>query len=360
MGHSIHAFLFRGQLNAALAERLPAGALCPLTQGVIALALPDDFEDELEDESDAEHDAEVEDARARALVALAREPDDARSLERPDAFIDLDHLALSLAARLADGRPFAYVETNYFGGAGEQNAALWRDDALILPSAASARPVLINEVLKFMGVIAQAGVHDEFEAIGLHVMRTNDNFAAGLEARLHRVYGLGARGRYLGPSGFIELRARDDRIGRWDPERERWLPWRVTVAGALIDSETERVYTFAYERSGTPGLLRQGEHPERLYYNDGPSLVHDPTRAAWSRHVGMYQRDSGQRVSVRMDKRQLYLEDTRLLPVTRGQPTRPASPGEALADDHFVTARRHAVEFAADALLLRGLRYRRV
>ncbi len=352
MGHSIRAFLFRGELDAALAARLPAGALCPLTQGVIALAQPEDFGDD---------DSALAGDFAHVLETHSPEPGDATALHQPDAMHYLEDAALSLAARLADGRPFAYVETNYFGGAGEQHAALWRDGGLCLPRDASAGSARINEVLRAMGVTITDGVHDEFEAIGLHVMRSNDAFSQGLEARLHRAYGARASGRYLGPSGALELRARDGRVGRWIPERERWIPWRVTVAGTLVDSESARAYTLVYEHSGTPGLRRHGDAPARLYYNDGPHLVHDPTRAGWRRHVGEYRADDGARVSVRMDKQQLYLDETRLLPVARDAPTRPdlRARDETLDDDRFVTGRLEPVEFVADTLLLHGARYRR-
>lgn len=361
MGHFIQAFLYRGELDTALAERFPPGALCALTQGVIALTLPCSFGDDEDDEDDEDDDDD--DALKRELLnTLANERrEGAAELAQPHAFTYLNHVKLSLAARLADERAFAYIETNYFGGAGDQNAAMWCAGRLCLPSSATARPVLINEVLKSMGVTVSAGVHDEFEAIGLHVMRTNDHFEEGLEARLHRMIGLGARGRYVGPSGVLELRMHNERIGRWDPERARWIPWRVTVAESLLDSETGYTYTLEHERTGTPGLRRRGDAPARFYYNDGPSLVHDPTRAGWRRHVGEYRADHGARVSIRMDKKQLYLDETRLLPVSREQPTRPnlRAHDELLADDRFVTGRLEPVEFTNDTLLLQGARYRR-
>ncbi|MGW1611389.1 hypothetical protein ACWCQZ_18545 [Streptomyces sp. NPDC002285] len=77
-----------------------------------------------------------------------------------------------LAAWSAEG-PVAFVEAEYFGGVGEQRAAVWDDGALVLgplgigedqgfPVAGSP----ISQALRRLGVVARAG-GDEFSAVGL-------------------------------------------------------------------------------------------------------------------------------------------------------------------------------------------------
>ena len=97
---------------------------------------------------------------------------------------------LGLAQRASRGAALAYVETDYFGGQGRQNALLWRDGALILqPSeltteAAAARSAPlrpINAVLRALGVVAVAG-QDEFDTLGLGRWRSNDDIVAGAQA----------------------------------------------------------------------------------------------------------------------------------------------------------------------------------
>ncbi|MFF1279205.1 hypothetical protein ACFVY4_00120 [Streptomyces sp. NPDC058299] len=66
----------------------------------------------------------------------------------------------------------AYAEAEYFGGVGEENAAVWRDGELVLgplhlaegePAPAGGSPVC--QVLRALSV--HAGQEDEFMAVGL-------------------------------------------------------------------------------------------------------------------------------------------------------------------------------------------------
>lgn len=91
---------------------------------------------------------------------------------------------LVLAQRASRGLALAYVETDYFGGAGRQNALLWRDGALILQPAelasGASRPRSlwpINAVLRGLGVVAAASA-DEFETLGLALWRSNEAILA--------------------------------------------------------------------------------------------------------------------------------------------------------------------------------------
>jgi hypothetical protein len=92
--------------------------------------------------------------------------------------------AMAFAARASQSAGIGYLETEYFGGVGEQSAVLWQNGALALgPLSMSAdsgvvgrRPRSlwpVNAVLRGLGV--RAGDHDdEFDALGLGSYRSLD------------------------------------------------------------------------------------------------------------------------------------------------------------------------------------------
>ncbi len=85
-----------------------------------------------------------------------------------------------LLARMSRSAVVAYVETDYFGGAGTQAAAVWRDGVLAWgPEKASPGP--INGALRLLGARAREGT-DEFESVGLHRFRSNEDWLDGGEA----------------------------------------------------------------------------------------------------------------------------------------------------------------------------------
>jgi len=66
---------------------------------------------------------------------------------------------------LSRGGAVAYIETDYFGGVGEQAAASWRAGSPVFPpSKAEVGP--INEALRSIGAQVERA-RDEFEALGL-------------------------------------------------------------------------------------------------------------------------------------------------------------------------------------------------
>lgn len=68
----------------------------------------------------------------------------------------------------------AYVETDYFGGAGVQGAAAWRDGRVIVPPATDeAGP--INAALAAVGLMPANGC-DAFDTLGLGAVRRMDAF----------------------------------------------------------------------------------------------------------------------------------------------------------------------------------------
>ncbi|MEH0509416.1 hypothetical protein QA942_37580 [Streptomyces sp. B21-106] len=91
------------------------------------------------------------------------------------------------AKTLADwstAAPVAYVEAEYFGGVGEQQAVVWDGGAIVLgplrvpegrplPPAGSA----ISQALRRLGVVAGAG-EDEFTALGMERHRHVEGWIA--------------------------------------------------------------------------------------------------------------------------------------------------------------------------------------
>ena len=60
---------------------------------------------------------------------------------------------------------FAVIETDYFGGRGDQAAGVYRDDwEVMAPAVGAVGP--INEALRHLGVRASPGL-DEFDTVGL-------------------------------------------------------------------------------------------------------------------------------------------------------------------------------------------------
>lgn len=99
---------------------------------------------------------------------------------------------LAFAARASSGAKIGYLETEYFGGVGEQSGALWSSGQLVLgpltlttEGHGAGRPRSlwpINAVLRGLGVDLQ-GYDDEFDAFGLGQYRSNDQIVE----QAHRV-----------------------------------------------------------------------------------------------------------------------------------------------------------------------------
>jgi hypothetical protein len=67
----------------------------------------------------------------------------------------------------------AKIETDYFGGAGEQSAVLFDSNKKIYNNEDDFTP--INEVLKIMGIERKNG-QDQFDLVGLGRYRSNSDF----------------------------------------------------------------------------------------------------------------------------------------------------------------------------------------
>src|SRR5262249_6881178 len=86
----------------------------------------------------------------------------------------LTHGVQRLLEELSQRSPIAYVETEYFGGAGTQAATVYVDGKAILTATGESGP--INRALHGLGV-AKTTTLDEFEVVGLGKYRDMDDWA---------------------------------------------------------------------------------------------------------------------------------------------------------------------------------------
>jgi hypothetical protein len=121
------------------------------------------------------------------LIPMTDELFDALSNGTPDRFLGFWKLPGGFEYTLAEwstGGPLAYVEAEFFGGVGEQRAAVWVDGALperslhvapgeSLPDQGSP----ISQALRQLGVVRGTSV-DEFDAVGLQRHRYTEDWAA--------------------------------------------------------------------------------------------------------------------------------------------------------------------------------------
>lgn len=111
------------------------------------------------------------------LLSLSGSGDET-ALSLPDAHADFMYLTVGLMRLLEElsrRGDIAYIETDYFGGSGDQGAVLYRTGTAIYgPERADIGP--INEVLKLMGVQKGGSDFDEFDTAGLGRYRSNEDW----------------------------------------------------------------------------------------------------------------------------------------------------------------------------------------
>jgi hypothetical protein len=76
----------------------------------------------------------------------------------------------SMVNSIASNPLFAVIDTDYFGGAGSQAAAVYHGTTELMPPETSSTFGPINRALRRLGVNAY-GHRDEFETVGLHRFR---------------------------------------------------------------------------------------------------------------------------------------------------------------------------------------------
>ncbi|WP_405656257.1 hypothetical protein [Streptomyces sp. RK9] len=144
MGYELHAVIAEGELLRNAARDVAAARLAPLGQGLSLMPMTDALFDAVTDGGPA----------------------------RPPGFRRLPGGFDALLATWSAAGPVAYVEAEYFGGVGEQRAAVWDGGTLALGPlrvgegrlAAAGSP--ISQALRRLGVVAGAD-EDEFAAVGL-------------------------------------------------------------------------------------------------------------------------------------------------------------------------------------------------
>jgi hypothetical protein len=151
MSHSISAFVARAPIIAALSRALGGAPYYKLrSEQFLILPVTDDAFD------------------ARVAAAGPSEPVD-------DDFWRLTASLCKLGQECSTFGAVAYVETDYFGGAGTQGAAAWFGGKEILAPAVSLAAGPINTALNAIG-LAREGDLDEFDTLGLDGVRRMDAF----------------------------------------------------------------------------------------------------------------------------------------------------------------------------------------
>ncbi|WP_406332450.1 hypothetical protein [Streptomyces sp. NBC_00203] len=156
MAYDLQAVIAGGEVLRAASRDLPAARLASLGQSLSLMPMTDALFDSVADGSDT------------GALGFWRLPG-------------------GFEKTLADwstAGPVAYVEAEYFGGVGEQQAAVWDGGTIVLgplhvkegeplPPAGSA----ISQALRRLGVVASAG-EDEFSAVGLDRHRHGEGWIA--------------------------------------------------------------------------------------------------------------------------------------------------------------------------------------
>ncbi|MFF8777673.1 hypothetical protein ACF07W_10455 [Streptomyces sp. NPDC015140] len=156
MGYELQAMIATDELLRAVSGEVPGARAVPLRQGLSLMPMTDEVFDGVTDGSDG---------------------GDLGFWKLPGGF------GTRLAQWSSTG-PVAYVEAEYFGGVGEQRAAVWADGSLALgpldepEKKRFSRAVSpISQALRRLGARRSLG-EDEFEAVGLDRHRTSDAWAA--------------------------------------------------------------------------------------------------------------------------------------------------------------------------------------
>ncbi|MGC5365570.1 hypothetical protein ACPXCE_28510 [Streptomyces sp. DT24] len=154
MGYALQAVIAADDLLRAASREVPGAQVVPLGQGLSLMPMTDEVFDAVTDGSDG---------------------GDLGFWRLPGGFA-------TLLAQWAAAGPIAYVEAEYFGGVGEQRAAVWADGSLALgpldepTKKRFSRAVSpISQALRRLGARRSLG-EDEFEAVGLDRHRTNEDW----------------------------------------------------------------------------------------------------------------------------------------------------------------------------------------
>ena len=151
MGHYVQALVFPTALSNCVGERFRE-RIAELEQGLSLAPITDDVLDRL--------------ASKEGVGGV-------------EPFERLTESLIAFARGLSKHAPVAYLETEYFGGAGTQAAIAWSGGEEIL--IASTGDGAVNAALRAIGA-RKGGSHDEFDEIGIGRFRDNESWVeAGTE-----------------------------------------------------------------------------------------------------------------------------------------------------------------------------------
>ncbi len=188
MGHSVQLIIGRGEAVAAFLRQWPVARAVDLRGGWRAIPV-----------DDALH------AAIEAAHPGAQRP--------PELDVSPFGLDRALAAATAAGGGLAYVETDYFGGAGGQSAMAFVDGReAMAPQRSRGGGGPINQSLRAIGVV-RSEADDEFDTVGLGERR--------------------AMGDYE-PEGPVRLRPSPPPAPSPEPEKAHVPLWKVLLALAAI------------------------------------------------------------------------------------------------------------------------------
>ncbi|PPK65401.1 hypothetical protein V5P93_005821 [Actinokineospora auranticolor] len=158
MTYILEAVIGPEHVVRAVADEVPCGVVVALGQNLFLLPATEEFL------------AAVADPDAPALDGFRQAP---------------GGFGARLAAWSARG-PLAYVEADYFGGSGEQYAAVWAGGEVTLgpvlkperaPLPAAGSP--ISQALRALGAVVTDPAVDEFDAVGLGRHRRTESWLPG-------------------------------------------------------------------------------------------------------------------------------------------------------------------------------------
>ncbi|RST52508.1 hypothetical protein [Variovorax sp. DXTD-1] len=160
--HDVKALVASASILVDVTSRFSSVVLCPLVQGFVLLPLTDSV---------------VRD------IAAART---STEVEHPKVD-DMAPGVAGLAKELSRAGPVAYISTEFFGGAGGQEAVVWDGGrvALLLSDGTDGGIAWpnspVSRALRTIGVSAEDG-KDEFDTLGLGTHRSTNAWAAAQSA----------------------------------------------------------------------------------------------------------------------------------------------------------------------------------
>jgi hypothetical protein len=155
-----------------------------------------------------------------------------------------DALARLGAAMSRGGGAVAYVETDYFGGTGEQAAIAWKDGR-VASGPEKTRIGAVSDALRRIGA-EKGDAHDEFDAVGLGRHRHNEDWVEQAMAEAPP----GDEDRRASLGGDADVAGVDATTDGIDPSNDGSTPFNRTadhrIAGFIAPMEVLR--------SGTEGM----------------------------------------------------------------------------------------------------------